>query len=362
MNRDEKPITISKWKIQNIGSRKHFRSFLRMMSPSHESESSVGSIPSLSKSHGINRPCALFISTLATVALFLSFAGHVEAGQETSTPGAAGNPPHATSPISKSSRRKPAQAQAGKSRLNVKSKIALVVDANTSEELLAKDVDRVVPIASITKLMTAIVVLDAKPSLAERLKISEEDRDTLMGTTSRLHVGWTLSREDMLHLALMSSENRAAAALSRYYAGGRPAFIKAMNEKAKSLGMTSTHFVNPNGLTTENVSTASDLVKLVRAADGYPLIRQFTTDPQYDVRVSRYVLPYFNSNRLVGQPNWDIAVQKTGFTNEAGHCLVMQVKVAGRELIMVFLDAFGKLTRFADARRVVLQLERVQAK
>lgn len=238
----------------------------------------------------------------------------------------------------------------------VKSKIALVVDANTSEVLLAKDVDRVVPIASITKLMTAMVVLDAKPPMDERLKISDEDRDTIMGSTSRLHVGWTLSREDMLHLALMSSENRAAAALSRYYPGGRPAFVKAMNDKAKVLGMTQTHFVNPNGLTNENVSTAGDLVKLVQAADGYPLIRQFTTDPLYDVRVSRYLLSYFNSNRLVGQPNWDIEIQKTGFTNEAGDCLVMKVNADGRALIMVFLDAYGKLTRFADARRVVLQL------
>ena len=129
-----------------------------------------------------------------------------------------------------------------------------------------------------------------------------------------------------------------------------------MNEKAEALGMTQTHFVNPNGLTKENVSTASDLVKLVQAADGYPLIRQFTTDPQYEVRVSRYVLAYFNSNRLVGQPNWDIEIQKTGFTNEAGDCLVMRVNADGRALIMVFLDGDGKLTRFADARRVVLQL------
>jgi D-alanyl-D-alanine endopeptidase (penicillin-binding protein 7) len=132
--------------------------------------------------------------------------------------------------------------------------------------------------------------------------------------------------------------------------------MKAMNDKAAQLGMAHTHFVNPNGLTTENVSTAHDLVKLVRAANQYPLIRQFTTDTHYDVRVSRYVLPYYNSNRLVGEPNWDIDVQKTGFTNEAGHCVVMWVNADGRALIMVFLDAYGKLTRFADARRVVSQL------
>ena len=246
------------------------------------------------------------------------------------------------------------------SRLRVKSKIALVVDGTTSEELIAKDVDRVVPIASISKLMTAMVALDAKPPMEEKLTISDEDRDLIMGSTSRLHVGWSLSREVMLHLALMSSENRAASALSRYYPGGRPAFIKAMNDKAAQLGMSNTHFVNANGLTAENVSTASDLVKLVRAANQYPLIRQFTTDPGYEVRVSHSSLAYFNSNRLVGQPHWDIAVQKTGFTNEAGHCLVMQVNADGRALIMVFLDAYGKLTRFADARRVVMQLAALQ--
>jgi D-alanyl-D-alanine endopeptidase (penicillin-binding protein 7) len=160
----------------------------------------------------------------------------------------------------------------------------------------------------------------------------------------------------------MSSENRAASALSRYYPGGQPAFLKAMNDKAAELGMLHTHFVNPNGLTTENVSTAHDLVKLVQAADQYPLIRQFTTDPRYDVRVSRSVLAYFNSNQLVGLRNWDIEVQKTGFTNEAGHCLVMKVNSNGRALIMVFLDADGKLTRFADARRVVMQLALAEKK
>jgi D-alanyl-D-alanine endopeptidase (penicillin-binding protein 7) len=244
----------------------------------------------------------------------------------------------------------------------VKSRIALVVDAKTSEELLAKDADRVVPIASITKLMTAMVVLDAKPPMEEMLKISEDDRDLVMGTISRLRVGWSLSREDMLHLALTASENRAAAALSRYYPGGRPAFIRAMNDKAAELGMTKTHFVNPNGLTNENVSTAFDLAKLVRAADEYPQIRQFTTDPRYDVRIGQYVLAFFNPDRLVGRPDWDIEVQKTGFTNQAGRCLVMLVNAQGRALIMIFLDSYGKLTRFADARRILTQLALLQEK
>ena len=248
--------------------------------------------------------------------------------------------------------------QTSASRLAVKSRIALVLDAGTGQELLAKETERVVPIASITKLMTAMVVLDAKPPMDEMLKIGDADRDLVMGSTSRLQVGRALSRENMLHLALMSSENRAAAALSRYYPGGRSAFIEAMNAKATALGMEHTHFVNPNGLTNENVSTARDLAKLVGAAAKYPLIRQFSTDPRYDVRVGRTTLTYINSNRLVGQPNWDIDVQKTGFTNEAGRCLVMQVRSNGRPLIMVFLDGDGKLTRFADARRVLAQLDR----
>jgi D-alanyl-D-alanine endopeptidase (penicillin-binding protein 7) len=198
--------------------------------------------------------------------------------------------------------------------------------------------------------------------MGEMLKISNDDRDLVMGTRSRLQVGWALTREDMLHLALMSSENRAAAALSRYYPGGRSAFIAAMNAKAAVLGMTKTHFVNPNGLTNENVSNAFDLAELVRAADRYPLIREFTTDPRFDVRIGRSTLPYINTNRLVGRPDWDIEVQKTGFTNEAGDCVVMRVNAVGRSLIMIFLDANGKLTRFADARRVLLQMALAEKK
>ena len=283
-----------------------------------------------------------------------------QTGGGASAPAHTSPAPHSSS--SKHTSHKPASTHTTQSRLAIKSKIALVVDAKTSEELIAKNVDLVVPIASISKLMTAMVVLDAKPPMDEKLKISDEDRDTVMGTHSRLHIGWILTREDMLHVALMSSENRAAAALSRYYPGGRPAFIEAMNAKAEALGMTRTHFVNPNGLTNENVSTARDLVKLVRAADQYDLIRQFTTDPWYDLPIGRYVVPYVNSNRLVGREGWDIDVQKTGFTNEAGDCVVMQLRADGRTLIMVFLDAIGKLTRFADARRALLQMEQEEKK
>jgi len=271
-------------------------------------------------------------------------------------------PPPARRPSSTQAPTKSTETRDSRLRSIVKSKIALVVDANTSEDLLVKNADQVVPIASITKLMTAMVSLDAQLPMGEMLKISNDDRDLVMGTSSRLQVGWALSREDMLHLALMSSENRAAAALSRYYPGGRPAFIEAMNAKATELGMTKTHFVNPNGLTNENVSTAFDLAELVRAADRYPLIREFTTDPRFDVRIGRYILPYINTNRLVGRPDWNIEVQKTGFTNEAGDCVVMRVNAAGRSLIMIFLDANGKLTRFADARRVLTQLALLQKK
>jgi D-alanyl-D-alanine endopeptidase (penicillin-binding protein 7) len=297
------------------------------------------------------------VAALALAALSLSFSSGrtgatgivfaAQSGDEALAP--TRTSPPAPKPPSIAAPRKSSPTQGSESRLNIRSRIALVEDAYTSEELLVKNADRVVPIASITKLMTAMVALDAKSPLGEKLKISDDDRDLVMGTISRLQIGWTLSREDMLHLALMSSENRAAAALSRYYPGGRPAFIDAMNAKAAELGMTRTHFVNPNGLTNENVSTAFDLAKLLRAADQYPLIREFTTDPRHDVQIGRYILMYINSNRLVGRPDWDIEVQKTGFTNEAGRCVVMKVKAQGRSLIMVFLDADGRLTRFADA-------------
>jgi D-alanyl-D-alanine endopeptidase (penicillin-binding protein 7) len=244
----------------------------------------------------------------------------------------------------------------------VRSKIALVEDAKTSEVLLAKKAEQVVPIASITKLMTAMVALDANLPPEDMLTISDEDCDPVMGTTSRLRVGWSLSRADMLHVALMSSENRAAAALSRYYPGGRPAFIQAMNARAAELGMSNTHFVNPNGLTSENVSTAFDLVKLVQAAYQYPLIREYSTDRYYNVQIGRRILPYVNTNRLIGRPDWDIEVQKTGFISESGECLVMRAIVDGRSLIMIFLDSYGKLTRFADARRVRMQLALAQGK
>lgn len=244
-------------------------------------------------------------------------------------------------------------------RLDVHSNMAAIADAETSTLLYEKNASRVTPIASITKLMTAIVTLDAKLPLTDLVTISDADIDDLKGTRSFLGLGTTLPREAMLHLALMSSENRAAACLSRYYPGGRPAFIAAMNRKAQELGMDNSHFVSPNGLSPADVSTARDLVRLVKAACGYPLIRQFSTDTQFEVyvgKLGRVRLQYGNTDRLVGREDWDIELQKTGFINESGRCLVMDAQVDGRNLIMVFLDAYGRLTCFADARRVRRQL------
>ena len=241
----------------------------------------------------------------------------------------------------------------------IHSNIAAVADADTSQLLYEKDSNKVTPIASITKLMTAIVTLEVKLPLAEVIEVSDEDVDDLKGSHSLLSVGSRLTREDMLHIALMASENRAAACLSRNYPGGRPAFIEAMNRKARELGMDSTQFVSPNGLSAENVSTALDLVKLVKAACEYSLIRSFSTDTRYDVFVGKAGnrrLQYGNTNRLVGRPDWRIEVQKTGYISEAGRCLAMEAQVDGRNLIMVFLDSYGKLTCFADARRVRRQL------
>jgi D-alanyl-D-alanine endopeptidase (penicillin-binding protein 7) len=236
--------------------------------------------------------------------------------------------------------------------LMLRSSVAYVIDQNTGESLFDKNSRAVVPIASITKLMTAMVVLDSKESMTDQIEVTDEDRDYEKNTGSRLSVGSVLSREDMLHIALMASENRAAASLSRYFPGGRPAFLAAMNAKAKQLGMTDTHFENPTGLTSQNVSSARDLVKMVNAAYQYPLIRKFSTDHSYEVYTGKRSLAYNSTNALVRNPTWDIGLQKTGFINEAGECLVMQATIHGRPMIMVLLDSSGKYSRFADATRL----------
>jgi D-alanyl-D-alanine endopeptidase (penicillin-binding protein 7) len=236
--------------------------------------------------------------------------------------------------------------------LGLHSSSVLVLDQVSGSILYEKNSRAVLPIASITKLMTAMVSLDAQPNLSEVMTISEEDVDTLKGTRSRLKVGTQLSREEMLRLALMSSENRAASALGRYYPGGRAAFIAAMNRKAQSLGLADTHFEDSTGLTSANVSSARDLVKMVAAAHQYPLIREFSTSTGYDVIVDGRVQSFHNTNALVSNSAWDIGLSKTGFINEAGKCLVMQAWFNQKPMIIVLLDSWGKMTRIGDANRI----------
>ena len=236
--------------------------------------------------------------------------------------------------------------------LDLRSSVALVIDQDTQEVLLRKNDQAVLPIASLTKLMTGLVISDANLSHSEMITITQEDVDTEKGSSSRLAVGSVLSRGDLLHLALMSSENRAAHALGRTYPGGSKVFVKAMNDRARGLGMASTHYVEPTGLSSRNQSSAADLAVLVGAAYNVPMMREFSTSPGSEVTVGRRTLQYNTTNRLVKSPNWDIGLQKTGYISEAGQCLVMQTKVAGRKLIIVFLDSAGKLSRIADAERV----------
>ncbi|WP_035382731.1 D-alanyl-D-alanine endopeptidase [Ferriphaselus sp. R-1] len=238
------------------------------------------------------------------------------------------------------------------------SNIALVYDAESHRPLYAKNADTVAPIASITKLMTAMVVLDANLPMDEPITISEADVDTLKGTHSRMRPGMTLTRAEMLKLALMSSENRAACALARTYPGGTAAAVAKMNEKARALGMTSTRFLEPSGLNSNNVSTAQDLVRMVDAADNYALIHEFTTTASHVVTPAGYrTMQYNNTNPLVKNASWDIGVSKTGFINEAGRCLVMEANIQGRPIIMVLLDSQGKQTRVGDAARVKKWME-----
>lgn len=236
--------------------------------------------------------------------------------------------------------------------LDLKSSVALVVDQDTNEVLFSKNEQAVLPIASLTKLMTGLIISEAKLSMDEMLTITQDDVDTEKGSSSRLRVGTTLSRGELLHLALMSSENRAASALGRTYPGGLSAFVSLMNAKARMLGMHDTRYVEPTGLSSKNQSSAKDLAMLVNVASADALLREYSTSPGYQVAVGRQVLQYNNTNRLVKNPTWDIGLQKTGYISEAGQCLVMQAQVAGRKLIMVFLDSAGKLTRLADAERV----------
>lgn len=235
---------------------------------------------------------------------------------------------------------------------SLRSASVLVVDQANSSVLLSKNADVAAPIASITKLMTALVVLEAGQSLDEPIEVTAADQAFGKGWSSRLKIGTMLTRGDMMHLALMASENRAAHALGSSYPGGIPAIVGAMNAKAASLGMTSAHFVEPTGLSSENVASPEDLAKLVVAASKNPTIRSFSTDPSYAVRVQRHRVEFRNTDKLVSNKTWNIIVQKTGYISEAGRCLVMEAVIEGRSVVIVLLDSFGKYTRLADATRV----------
>jgi D-alanyl-D-alanine endopeptidase (penicillin-binding protein 7) len=238
------------------------------------------------------------------------------------------------------------------------SNIALIYDEKTQRPLYTKNADTVAPIASITKLMTAMVVLDAKLPMNEEIAISSQDIDTLKGTHSRMRPGMTLTRAELLKLALMSSENRAASALARTYPGGTEAALAKMNAKARELGMKDTRFFDPTGLNSANVSTAQDLVKMVSAAKAYEPIRRFTTSTSYEVDLpGRRSMRYVNTNPLVKNESWDIAVSKTGYINEAGRCLVMEAKISQRPVVIVLLDSWGKNTRVGDANRIKKWME-----
>lgn len=248
-------------------------------------------------------------------------------------------------------------AAAERAEPQLRSAAVLVLDQDTGEVLLSRNTDSVAPIASLTKLMTALITVEAKLPLDEVIEITDADIDTLKGTGSRLRVGSSFTREDLLKLALMASENRAASALGRSYPGGKSAFVQAMNHKAHELHMSATHFVEPTGLSSANVSSAEDLAKLVRAAHRMPLIRDYSTMARHEVRIKGRPASFVNTNALVRAGSWDIGLSKTGFINEAGRCLVMQANFNARSVIIVLLDSIGKYTRVADAKRIRQWLE-----
>lgn len=239
----------------------------------------------------------------------------------------------------------------------LKSSSVLIIDQSDSSVLYSRNSDVALPIASITKLMTALVVLDAQQPLDQPIQITEADRDLPKASFSRLAVGTVLSRGDLMHLALMSSENRAAHALGSNYPGGMSAMVAAMNAKAATLGMTNSHFVDPTGLSSQNVASPEDLSKLVIAASHNATIREYSTDSRHSVTIHRRLVEFRNTDNLVANPTWNIIVQKTGYIAEAGKCLVMAAVIEGRSVIIVLLDSFGKNTRVADAKRIKTWME-----
>jgi D-alanyl-D-alanine endopeptidase (penicillin-binding protein 7) len=248
-------------------------------------------------------------------------------------------------------------ADSGFKKVHLRSASALVQDADTGEVMFDKNSDVVVPIASITKLMTAIVTIDRGLDLEQRIVLAREDADLKKPTRSRLRPGTVLTRSELLMLALMASENRAAAALGRTYPEGKQAFVEAMNRKAVELGMSDSRFVDPTGLNAGNVSSARDLVKLVNAAHGYELIREYSTRDRATVMAYGRPLSFHNTNMLVRNSHWDIGLSKTGYISEAGRCLVMRVRLASKDLIVVLLDSWGKQSRIGDANRLRKWLE-----
>ena len=284
-----------------------------------------------------------FVAHLAVLALFVLSTG----ADATATK------PHAKAKA-KSTR---SVAEADSQKLSIKSAAAIILDQESGEVLYGKNPGTVVPIASITKLMTAMVMLDASLDPNEIVAITSDDVDVEKGSRSRLSVGSAVTRDELLLIALMASENRAASALGRSYPGGIAAFVPAMNHKAQMLGMRDSRFVDSTGLSSANVSTAEDLGRMVRAAYGYPRIRGYSTATSYAVNTGHRTLAYRNTNRLVSNEGWHIGLSKTGYINEAGRCLVMQVTLKTRPVIIVLLDSWGKLTRIADANRIRKWLE-----
>ncbi|MGQ0547696.1 MAG: D-alanyl-D-alanine endopeptidase [Betaproteobacteria bacterium] len=239
----------------------------------------------------------------------------------------------------------------------LRSSSALVLDAATGEAVIDKNSEAVVPIASITKLMTAMVILDRGLDLETKIVLSRDDLRAIRGSRTRLRTGASLTRDELLMLSLMASENMAAAALGRTYPGGMDAFAEAMNAKAAKLGMTDTHFVEPTGLSPGNVSSARDLAELVRAANAYPLIREYSTRERGTVTVYKRPMSFGNTNRLVRSSQWDIELSKTGYISQAGRCLVMRVHLGSKDLIVVLLDSWGRHSRIGDANRIRKWLE-----
>jgi D-alanyl-D-alanine endopeptidase (penicillin-binding protein 7) len=289
------------------------------------------------------RQCVLTLA-MSTLLAAAGLASRAATGSELSGAAVATAPVHFTAAH--------ARRRALRDEPDLRSSSALILDATDSSVLFSRRADVAMPIASITKLMTALVVLGAEQSLDEQIEITRDDNLGGKGSYSRLTVGTTLSRGDLIHLALMSSENRAARALGRHYPGGLPAFVPAMNARARELGMTHARFVDPAGLSSENVASPEDLSKLVMAASQSPIIREFSTDKGYTVRSGRHILDFRNTDSLVLNPTWDIIVQKTGYITEAGKCLVMQAVIDGRSVVIVLLDSYGKYTRVADAKRI----------